>query len=73
MDGVDLSANRNLRTYFVGLNVNCPSAHCAGKLTEYEQETWDPFKAFLMCPECESRLRIFRTDKGWPPKPIIIS
>ena len=72
MDVLDLSANKDMRKYFVDLNVDCPSAHCDGKLTEYDQESFQPFKAFLMCPKCESRLRIYKMDKGWPPKPIRI-
>ena len=72
MDVLDLSANRDMRAYFVGLNVDCPSVHCDGKLSEYDEEAFNPFKAFLVCPECESRLRIHKADKGWPPKPIVI-
>ena len=65
MDVLDLSANRDMRKYFVGLQVPCPSAHCDGFLAEYDEESFSPFKAFLMCPECESRLRITKVDKGW--------
>lgn len=72
MDGLDLSANKDMRRYFEGLNVSCPSAHCDGRLTEYDQESFEPFKAFLVCPDCESRLRIFKTGKGWPPSPIVV-
>jgi len=72
MDVLDLSANKDMRQYFAGLDVACPSSHCEGTLTEYEQESFEPFKAFLMCPDCESRLRISKRDKGWPPKPIVL-
>lgn len=68
MDGLDLSANRDMRAYFVGLGVDCPSVHCDGKLTEYEETSFNPFKAFLVCPDCESRLRIHRLNKGWNPR-----
>jgi hypothetical protein len=54
-----------MRRYFTDLNVKCPSAHCDGHLTEYEEVGQSPFKAFLVCPLCESRLRITKKNKGW--------
>lgn len=63
MDALDLSSNKEMRAYFTGLKVPCPSNLCDGFLTEYDQESWEPFKAFLMCPDCESRLRLYRKDK----------
>lgn len=72
MDALDLSTNKDLRSYFEGLNVDCPSGPCPGKLSDYVQENWQPFKAFLYCPICESRLRVHQIDKGWAKKPIII-
>ena len=72
MDVLDLSANRDMRKYFVDLQVECPSRHCEARLTEYEEESFEPFKAFLVCPQCESRLRIHKAAKGWPPSPVRI-
>lgn len=66
MDALDFVANRDMRKYFADLKVDCPSNHCDGTLTEYEQEGFKPFKAFLVCPLCESRLRISKLNKGWP-------
>jgi hypothetical protein len=60
VDVLDLSANQQMRQYFVGLKVPCPSNLCDGFLEEYDQETFEPFKAFLMCPKCESRLRLHK-------------
>ena len=64
MDALDLESNLGARDYFTGIKHPCPSNLCEGFLTEYEQETWEPFKAFLMCPDCESRLRLYRKKKG---------
>jgi hypothetical protein len=63
MDTLDLAANKSAREYFVGLTLPCPSRLCDGFLDEYVQESWQPFKAFLMCPNCESRLRVWRKEK----------
>jgi hypothetical protein len=60
VDKLDLKVNTDLRTYFVGLQRPCPSNMCQGFLTEFDQEGWEPFKAFLMCPKCESRLRVYK-------------
>jgi hypothetical protein len=60
MDVLNLTANKDMRSYFTGLHRPCPSNLCDGFLTEYEQESWDPFKAFLYCPDCESRLRLYK-------------
>lgn len=60
MDILDLKANKDMRQYFAGLKRPCPSNYCDDFLTEYEQETWEPFKAFLVCPTCESRLRVHK-------------
>jgi len=63
MDVLDLSSNALVREHFVGLKRPCPSKLCDGFLEEYVQESWQPFKAFLMCPKCESRLRLYRKEK----------
>lgn len=60
MDKLDLKINKEMRSYFVGLQRPCPSNLCDGFLTEYDQESQEPFKAFLMCPLCESRLRLYK-------------
>lgn len=72
MDRLDLLSNQGLRSYFVGLGVKCPSAHCDGTLDEYEQEAWEPFKAFLVCTTCESRLRIHKAISVPRPRPIVV-
>jgi hypothetical protein len=64
-DRLDHLANEGMRKYFTDMNVKCPSAHCDGYLTEYDEESFEPFKAFLLCPDCESRLRIHKLNKGW--------
>lgn len=63
MDTLDLAANEGMRQYFVQLHLPCPSKLCDGFLTEYDQVSWSPFKAFLMCPECESRLRLYKKER----------
>lgn len=60
MDAVDLKANRDMSAYFTGLSTPCPSNLCDGTLSEFDQESWEPFKAFLFCPKCESRLRLHK-------------
>jgi hypothetical protein len=75
MDVLDLRANRDMAKYFVDLLVPCPSSICDGFLTEYDEEAQGQgFKAFIMCPKCESRLRIWKKDKGWAEAqaPIVI-
>ena len=62
MDILDLTANKGMREHFLGLQRPCPSGLCDGFLTEYDQETWEPFKAFLLCPKCESRLRVHKKE-----------
>lgn len=62
MDPLDLKANRDMSAYFTGLAHPCPSNLCDGFLTEYDQESWEPFKAFLFCPDCESRLRLYKKE-----------
>jgi hypothetical protein len=64
MDVLDLSSLTQARNYFEGIQRPCPSNLCDGFLSEFEVETQDPFKAFLMCPKCESRLRVHRREKG---------
>lgn len=64
-DKLDHLANAGMRKYFTDMNVKCPSAHCDGRLTEYEEVAFNPFKAFLVCPICESRLRIHKRNQGW--------
>lgn len=64
MDPLDLIANRDMAKYFVDLLVPCPSSLCDGFLSEYDEESFSqPFKAFIMCPKCESRLRIYKKEK----------
>lgn len=65
MDVMDLSSLRGAETYFKGIKKPCPSGLCNDFLTEFVVESSDPFKAFLMCPSCESRLRVYKRDKGW--------
>jgi len=67
MDALDQIANEGMRAHFSGLHLPCPSKYCDGFLSEYDQPNFKPFKAFLVCPDCESRLRIFKHDKGWKP------
>ncbi len=63
MDDLDLTSSIDMRSYFIGLQRPCPSNLCDGFLIEFEQESWNPFKAFLMCPKCESRLRVHKKNK----------
>lgn len=63
MDVQDLESVRSAEKYFVGLAHPCVSKYCDGFMTEYAQESWNPFKAFLLCPDCESRLRIYKKEK----------
>lgn len=63
MDALDLKSNQGMREYFVGLKHPCPSGLCDGVLEEYDQVSWEPFKAFIMCPKCESRLRLYKKEK----------
>ena len=75
MDVLDLQTNRDMAKYFVDLLVPCPSSLCDGFLTEYdEQAQGSSFKAFITCSKCESRLRIWKKDKGWADAqaPIVI-
>ena len=62
METLDLTANRDMRKYFTGLQRPCPSNLCDGFLSEYDQVSWQPFKAFLVCPDCESRLRLHKKE-----------
>jgi len=63
MDLAELDVQHTMRAYFTGLKHPCPSGPCDGFLTEYEQESMEPFKAFIYCPDCESRLRVWKKDK----------
>jgi len=56
----DLEQNERMRSYFTGLAVPCPSRYCDGFLTEFDQVSMEPFKAFLVCPKCESRLAVMK-------------
>jgi len=58
----DFASVTDMQKYFTGIQKPCPSNLCDGFLTEYDQETWDPFKAFLVCPKCESRLRLVKKE-----------
>lgn len=62
MDTLDRESLTGMTAYYTGLMIPCPSRVCKGNLTEVNIERMDPFKAFLMCPECESRLRLFKKD-----------
>jgi len=63
MDALDLKAHRDMEKYFTGLQHPCPSNLCDGFLSEVDIVTMEPFKAFLFCPECESRLRLYKKEK----------
>lgn len=67
MDINDLTANAEMRKHFVGLARPCPSSYCDGFLTEFDQVSMDPFKAFLECPECGSRLAVIK-KVDWEPR-----
>jgi hypothetical protein len=60
VDVLDLTANRDMRAYFAGLARPCPASWCDGFLTEFEQVSMKPFKAFLVCPACESRIAVVK-------------
>lgn len=64
MDVLDLAELKGVQSHFPGLKRPCPSNLCDGFLTEFEQVSQKPFKAFLVCPDCESRLRVYK--KGAP-------
>jgi hypothetical protein len=62
MGALDLASRKGAEDYFTGLKRPCPSNLCDGFLTEFDVVAENPFKAFLMCPDCESRLRVYRKD-----------
>jgi hypothetical protein len=72
VDILDHTANLELRAALTKTLKPCPSSICDGFLSEYEQVSMDPFKAFLFCPECESRLRVHKVTGDWQPRERII-
>jgi hypothetical protein len=60
VDLKELEANQAMRAYFTGLARPCPASWCEGFLTEFEQVSMKPFKAFLVCPSCESRIAVIK-------------
>jgi hypothetical protein len=63
MDLGEVAHVRAMQKHFAGLALKCPSGPCDGFLTEYEQISYNPFKGFIMCPKCESRLRVYQNTK----------
>lgn len=60
MDVLDVQTLQLLEKHFTGLLRPCPSTICGGTLSEFQVERVEPFKAFLWCPKCESRLRVWK-------------
>jgi uncharacterized protein YlaI len=73
MDIADLNANHQMREYFAGLARPCPASWCDGFLTEFDQVSMKPFKAFLVCPACESRIAVVKRGEWENRERITVS